>query len=617
MFSLTHMPISKKIALSLGLLIALCIGLTGYALDRINFLANNTAHLATVDAGEARLVAGMNENLANMQQLGLAAILVSNPRRRATLSGQVDQQIATFDARMREMQTLADGPEAKTLAAIGKEMSAYEVSLRKTLSLKADGKDRLAEETIQGVASAQYERVNDPLDTLTVVKKNALDAGTVAAASVAHTAFWSMTISALVGLLTIGGFSLALVNRQIVRPIKGLTAIMKVLAAGNDSIEIPTANRQDEIGSMAQAIFVFRDAAIAKREGDVARQHAETARKLVVDRLAAGLTDLSNGKLTAQVSGFPGGYAGLEHNFNNAVDGLRATLAAIAAGSVGIRTGAGEVDQASGDLSRRTEQQASSLEETAAAMEQINATVRQTAENSARANVAMGQAKIDAQKSGEIVQRTVTAMNGIERASQEISEIISVIDGIAFQTNLLALNAGVEAARAGDAGRGFAVVAYEVRALAQRAAAAATDVKARILASSTQIDNGVKLVGETGQSLERISERVDEVSGLMSDIAAAAREQSSSLEQINAVIGDMDSVTQRNAAIAEECTAAARNLATEAADLARSVEQFDLGDGASPARLADIRTIGARQALTRVIPRQPAAMGKLALARFS
>ncbi|WP_294194334.1 methyl-accepting chemotaxis protein, partial [uncultured Sphingomonas sp.] len=240
----------------------------------------------------------------------------------------------------------------------------------------------------------------------------------------------------------------------------------------------------------------------------------------------------------------------------------------------GINSGAADIRQASDDLSQRTEQQAASLEETAAAMDEITSTVRETAAGARRANDAVVDARSEAESSGEVVRRAVDAMGGIERASNEISEIISVIDGIAFQTNLLALNAGVEAARAGDAGKGFAVVASEVRALAQRSADAAKDVKTKILASSEQVEAGVALVSETGKALQRIITRIGEISTLVSTIAASAEHQATGLQQVNTAVSEMDGVTQQNAAMVEEATAAARSLAEEADRLTAEVSRF-------------------------------------------
>jgi len=249
-------------------------------------------------------------------------------------------------------------------------------------------------------------------------------------------------------------------------------------------------------------------------------------------------------------------------------------MAAVSGATHAIRSGAGEISTAADDLSRRTEQQASSLEETAAALEQITVTVKKTAEGAKHARDVVSTAKVDADKSGEVVREAMAAMTGIDKSSKQISQIIGVIDEIAFQTNLLALNAGVEAARAGDAGRGFAVVASEVRALAQRSAEAAKQIKGLISASTAQVGQGVKLVAQTGEALGRIVAQVVEINGVITDIAASAQEQATGLQQVNAAVNEMDGVTQKNAAMVEETTAASHALAGETEQLGRLIARY-------------------------------------------
>jgi len=309
-------------------------------------------------------------------------------------------------------------------------------------------------------------------------------------------------------------------------------------------------------------------------------QIRQEEQRTAVDQLGTAMRQLAAGDLTAQLGvTFPAGLAALKTDFNRAVEELREAISAVSHSSEGIETGAREIRQASNDLANRTEQQAANLEKTAAAMDRINAMVQQTAENTVKVNGVVVETKGDAQQSGSIVQQTVAAMSGIERASNEISEIISVIDGISFQTNLLALNAGVEAARAGEAGRGFAVVASEVRALAQRSADAANDVKKRIHACTNQVATGVDLVDKTGKSLERIIARVNEISELTGTIADAAEQQAGGLRQVHGAISQMDVATQQNAAMVEEATAAAASLADEATQLASNVARFQLAGG--------------------------------------
>ena len=303
-----------------------------------------------------------------------------------------------------------------------------------------------------------------------------------------------------------------------------------------------------------------------------------TGRVTAVNRIAEGLSRLAEGDVAQRIEvEFIPALDRLRVDFNASVESLEQSLVAISVNTEAIRSGTGEISTAADDLSRRTEQQASSLEETAAALEQITATVKKTAEGAKHARDVVSTAKVDADKSGEVVREAMAAMTGIEKSSKQISQIIGVIDEIAFQTNLLALNAGVEAARAGDAGRGFAVVASEVRALAQRSAQAAKEIKGLISTSTAQVDQGVLLVTQTGEALERIVAQVVEINGIIANIAASAQEQATGLQQVNTAVNGMDQVTQKNAAMVEETTAAAHALAGEAEELGRLVGRYQIG----------------------------------------
>jgi methyl-accepting chemotaxis protein len=310
---------------------------------------------------------------------------------------------------------------------------------------------------------------------------------------------------------------------------------------------------------------------------------AARQRALVVASIAKGLEALSGGILTFRITEpFAPEYQKLADDFNAAMEKLQSTMKVIAFSAVEIQSSTEEISQGSDKLAHRTETQAASLEETAAALEQLTATVRTSANSAKQVNHSVSAAKSDAEQSGDVVRKAVTAMGEIERSSRQVSEIIGVMDEIAFQTNLLALNAGIEAARAGDAGKGFAVVAQEVRALAQRSTLAAKEIKALISSSSQQVGTGAELVNETGKALERIVNQVGEITHATSEIAAAAEDQALALAQINASITQMDKVTQQNAAMAEESTAASHTLAHEANDLARLINQFDHGTPPQP-----------------------------------
>ena len=400
----------------------------------------------------------------------------------------------------------------------------------------------------------------------------------------------------------------ALLSAAIAKPVAMMTTAMGKLAAGDNNVDVPAQGRKDEVGRMAAAVQHFKDAAIekvrlegeageARKAADSARQTNEAERAAnaaeqakVVEGLATGLERLAAGALTFRLTeAFPTHYEQLRADFNRAMDTLQDTMREVATNATAVRSGAGEISQASDDLSRRTEQQAASLEETAAALDEITATVRKTAEGAAQSREAVGSAKADAERSGIVVRDAVAAMSEIENSAQQIGNIIGVIDEIAFQTNLLALNAGVEAARAGDAGKGFAVVASEVRALAQRSAEAAKEIKTLISASSQQVDRGVGLVGETGKVLERILTQVTSINGAVTEIAASAQEQATGLQQVNTAINQMDQVTQQNAAMVEQATAASHALSSESEALSRLMQRFELGGNSVQAAPAQHR----------------------------
>jgi methyl-accepting chemotaxis protein len=406
------------------------------------------------------------------------------------------------------------------------------------------------------------------------------------------------TFALIVGGLAavmIGGFFA--IRAWVVTPIKGLSSTMDRLARGDFQVRVEGEDRRDELGGMSRAVQVFKDAGLEKQrlEAETVAQRslteqerikaedakARTAKEQaqVVTSIGAGLERLSAGDLTFQLKdAFPPEYEKLRADFNGAMSQLQQTMKTVVGRTHGLRSGGQEITQASDDLSKRTEQQAASLEETAAALDQITATVKKTADGAIEARKVVAVAKDDAEKSGAVVREAVDAMTRIEDSSRQIGQIIGVIDEIAFQTNLLALNAGVEAARAGDAGKGFAVVASEVRALAQRSAEAAKEIKTLISASTEQVAQGVDLVGQTGRALARIAEQVAQINGVVSEIAASAQEQATGLHQVNAAVNQMDQVTQQNAAMVEQATAAAHSLREETDALSELIGQFRVGD---------------------------------------
>ena len=377
----------------------------------------------------------------------------------------------------------------------------------------------------------------------------------------------------------IGGYSL--VTEKLIEAI-ALDYLKK--ARRFSSKEKSARDLSASLGALIKAIMLDMDLSIsiyiealeeARKAEEEARAAAEREQADVVASLATALNALAAGDLTARFEGdVVERYKALQDDFNGAMLSLEGTMQTVAESSGSIRTGTDEIVQASDDLSRRTEQQAASLEQSAAALEEITATVKRTASGAERVHEAVSATKAEADRSSDIARETIAAMNEIEASSQQVNQIIGVIDEIAFQTNLLALNAGVEAARAGDAGRGFAVVAAEVRALAQRSAEAAKEIKALISTSANQVASGVRLVRQTEEALQRIADSVVDVLSSMTEIAAATNEQSSGLNEVNLAINQMDQVTQQNAAMVEEVAAATHALQGETEALTHHVGRF-------------------------------------------
>lgn len=387
-----------------------------------------------------------------------------------------------------------------------------------------------------------------------------------------------------VAFLIMCAISTFLLRSMMSRPLQDVGKLIDEISDGTYDQEPIHLDRGDEIGAIARTVENLKTQLQQAREVEEQRISAQEDQRRVVDELTGALQRLSEGDLTETIDQpFAGEYEALRENYNRTIDTLVGIIDSVIGNSEKIRSSSEEINQSSSDLSQRTESQAATLEQTAAALDELTASVRSAATGAKEVESIVASASSTAEQSGIVVREAVDAMSLIEKSSVQISQIISVIDDISFQTNLLALNAGVEAARAGEAGRGFAVVASEVRALAQRSSDAAQEIKQLISDSSQQVNHGVQLVDRTGEELRKIIDSVGTISSHVMGIASGAEEQSIALAEINSGVLQLDQVTQHNAAMVEESTAASQLLRNDANELARQVSVFKTGNSSNVA----------------------------------
>ena len=395
--------------------------------------------------------------------------------------------------------------------------------------------------------------------------------------------------------------------RSITRPLNALTARMGRLQAGDTAADIPGLARPDELGDMARALGTFRDAAIAKAEADRIKAEDDAAQRGVVATLSRHLKAMSDGDLTAQIrERFPVSYEELKRNYNNALDHLRELMAAVTEASLGIRTGSDEIAKAADDLARRTEGNAASLEEASASLSQMEGRLVQTADAAGRTVEETERAVSTVIAGRGTADHAVAAMSRVSDSAQGIDSVIEGLDKIAFQTRVLAMNAAVEAGRAGEAGRGFAVVADLVSALAMRSEEEAKRAREQLTATREDIGTAVGAVQDVDGALAGISGSVEQVLSLVSRMADDNRVQATTIKEIAGAVNDIDRATQQNAAMVEQTSAAARNLATEADGLNRSAARFKTGEtaGTSGPGIGAVRALSL--SLSQLAPRQKA-----------
>ncbi|HBF32712.1 methyl-accepting chemotaxis protein [Rhizobium sp.] len=589
---LNHLKIKTKI---LAIVVALSLVSIGGALELGIQFDNVGKVYSRFIANDATSASWSTRATANIYRLGYSAKVMAvnepdSPRFKAELATYEKQLGQAYERLTESARLVPSRTEAMNSAIAGVK------DIDKAIRVMIATKDRATalqlsnaiDDQISKFAPVITKNNADVLESL-VTGRQTLEAKT------ANTIFYSILLQAIVSVIIVA-LTLYVVSKGITGPILSLRQRMTSLADGENQTEVPGLDRRDEVGEMARAVSIFRENALDRlrleRDANHTRLLSEEERALreaqklqdaeatsfAVGNLADALSRLAEGDMTHRIEArFRDELDGLRQNFNRAVETLQSTLSAVGQNANAIESGANEMRSAADDLARRTEQQAASVEETAAALEEITTTVKNSTQQAEQVGQLVAKARSGAERSGHVVANTVAAMEAIKSSSEQITNIISVIDEIAFQTNLLALNAGVEAARAGEAGKGFAVVAQEVRELAQRSAQAAKEIRGLIRTSSDQVLAGVMHVNETGEALQMIASEVKSISKLVDAIVEGAREQSSGLQEISTAVHTMDQGTQQNAAMVEQSTAATHGLVREVSALNELIGQFKLG----------------------------------------
>ncbi|WP_275789604.1 methyl-accepting chemotaxis protein [Pararhizobium gei] len=619
--SFRHLSILQKIGL-----VVFVMGLSSLAIALVGAKGITALESAMVSVGNKEEVAreAMDLRVDIIAISRMTYQLAAQPEKAADFRAETEKRAGEMLERLPKIEQAADATELAQLKTIRATLESYFNEIRAMVGIaETSGTDVAAIQASLDTALAAQKTVTAAVKEYSTYSGGAL---ATARADALHASWVALVVavSAAAGCILLGAVgSLLVARRGIAAPVRSLTAAMSRLAEGNLDSTGTDTERKDEIGEMARAVEVFRRNALAMRDmkaqeaalhalsselqssisavvaaavaGDFTGRIGKDYKNPDLNRFAGSVNELvesidtaisevrrviaalADADLSQSMDGnFQGAFAELQQNVNATMVTLRSTMHNVRGAAGTIKDSSAELSSAANDLSKRTEQQAAALEETAAALDEITATVRASSSRANEARDMVRATKDSAGKSGEIVRNAVSAMSRIEGSSSRISQIIGVIDEIAFQTNLLALNAGVEAARAGEAGRGFAVVAQEVRELAQRSANAAKEIKTLISASASEVEGGVSLVRATGDALVEIEQLVLKVNDHVDSIATAAREQSVALAEINTSVNHMDQMTQKNAAMVEETTAASETLAEESRQLQTLLARFKL-----------------------------------------
>jgi methyl-accepting chemotaxis protein len=510
--NLKNLSIRTKLLGAFGLVLLVALGQSLLAYFDSRSLTQAAMKVSTDSLPSVKAAGGLRTDLGDLRSLRLQLVMADTPERVERLATSVQTQSQQLHKDLAEYQKLISSErERKAYEAFGLAWKSYDAVAPQLLPLVRAQKNEEARALANGAASQAYKQAVDALDGLVEVNVDQARLASERVMSTGDQALATQLISLVVMMVLGLGIGWRIANRVAQVASQAVNDASRM--AGGDLSQTIRVESGDELG-----------------------------------RLQAALNDMQAR--------------------------LRDTVSRVRQGAEGVATASAEISNGNNDLSSRTESQASAIQQTASSMEELSGTVRLNADNARQANQLAQGASSVAQSGGEVVSRVVDTMRGINEASRKISEIIGVIDGIAFQTNILALNAAVEAARAGEQGRGFAVVASEVRSLAQRSADAAKEIKSLISQSVDRVEQGSALVDEAGTTMQEVVASIRRVSDIVGEISAASTEQATGVSQVGEAVAQMDQTTQQNAALVEQSAAAAQSLRAQADELVRAVSVF-------------------------------------------
>jgi len=589
-------PKIKLVLISIFVAIATFVGgFAVFAIDGIDTINGKASEMAGIWTPRLMLAKDIRNDVQSLRSAYADHTLATTEKLRATAGDAVRSTRATLQDHINQYAAL-DGTDEGTaqIAQVTERLAQLDDIGKRVISYSNREMTDRSRDIIASDLTPLGQTIAHVADELVVVNERGTNAALDSSQGVFVRSYY-VILGASITCMSLIAAAVWFALVGIAFPVEKITAAMENLAHGDVDCDVPYRNRQDEIGSMASAVEVFRTNAIEahrleqadlshrRAQEEERAQRADAEQRQAGDMLAAtrtlavGLRHLAEGDLSYRVGASSNPvFRDLYADFNTAMDQLGATLGAVAHASMAIDSSAGKLNRSAIELSGRTEKQAGSIEEAAEALNEITDNIASASNRADEAKELTGRASRNAERSGEIVASTAAAMSKIQQSSVQISNIITVIDEIAFQTNLLALNAGVEAARAGESGKGFAVVAHEVRELAQRSAQAACEIKNLIRNSSEEVSFGVELVSKTGEALSSISELIISANAQVEAIAAASQEQAQSLRQVNSSVNQMDLVTQQNAGMVEEVNVCGQQLKEEALSLRALLDRFSL-----------------------------------------